>query len=227
MGESAGALQRQLVALLAEMGPENIWRDVLGRDGEILARGHEDPRLTSPRDLAGVDFGNKSVLDLGCNLGSYCFLAARRGAARVTGMDSDPRAIRGCELLSRLYGLDNTRFRCADFIKEPPRQPHDIILLINFIGRRSLVKGILPVLDICRNAAREHIVVSVRLRYHIRRGLGVEPARMAELYGSRYVDGEFFNAAALVHDHLAMPHSRLSPDYDDKTIKRTFLYRVP
>jgi len=37
--------------------------------------------------LDAVDFAGKIVLDLGCNLGAFCRYSARRGAARVVGVD--------------------------------------------------------------------------------------------------------------------------------------------
>src|SRR5438552_2149855 len=43
-------------------------------------------RFYVPEDLTG-----RSVLDIGCNGGFYCFELARRGAARVLGIDSDER----------------------------------------------------------------------------------------------------------------------------------------
>lgn len=38
-------------------------------------------------------FAGKSVLDIGCNEGFFCFKAAAGGAARVVGLDRDPRFI--------------------------------------------------------------------------------------------------------------------------------------
>jgi SAM-dependent methyltransferase len=37
--------------------------------------------------LHKLDFNGKDVLDLGCNLGEFCFYASRRGARRVVGVD--------------------------------------------------------------------------------------------------------------------------------------------
>ena len=216
--------RQDCIRLLQEMGPENIWRPVYDEHGHLLADGHEDMHSTAPDDLTDVDYQGRTVLDLGCNLGTYSFLAKRRGAVTVVGMDIDPLAIRGCNLLTKLYGLESMQFICADFTNFDGNKTYDIVQLINFIGRRSLVKGIQPMLNVCRRSAREFLVLSIRCQYPIRNGLGVEPAYMEKKYGKKYVLGEIFDAATLVLDYFNMEYSQLSPDYEDKTLKRTFLF---
>ncbi len=218
--------RQKLIQLLDEMGPENIWRPVYDEQGQMIADGHEDSRSTAPDDLATVAYQRRTVLDLGCNLGTYAFLAKRGDAQSVAGMDSDPLAIRGCKLLCQLYGLDNMEFVCDDFTGHAGETRYDIVQLINFIGRRSLVKGIQPMLDVCRRLARESLLLSIRCKYPIRRGLSVEPAHMESVYGKKYVDGDIFDAASFVQDYLGMPYRQLSPDYEDRTLKRTFLFQA-
>lgn len=218
--------RQKILQLLDDMGPENIWRPVYDEHGDLLADGHEDMRSTAAEDLADVEYRDRTVLDIGCNLGMYSFLARRRGAASVVGMDSDPLAVDGCELLAKLYGLDNMQFHCADFIHLNGETRYDIVQLINFIGRKSLVKGIQPMLDACRRSARKSIVLSIRCRYPVQSGLRVPPDYMAEKYGAEYVSGDIFNAAQFVQDYLNVECRRISPDYKDKTLKRTFLFNL-
>lgn len=52
-----------------------------------------------PADLAG-----KTVLDVGCNAGFYAFEMKRRGAARVVGIDTDPRYLAQARLASEVLG---------------------------------------------------------------------------------------------------------------------------
>jgi SAM-dependent methyltransferase len=53
---------------------------------------HEDPRFWER--LGGApDLSGKRVLDLGCGLGSLGIHMARRGAAKVLGIDLDPEAV--------------------------------------------------------------------------------------------------------------------------------------
>ncbi|WP_425229925.1 TIGR04290 family methyltransferase [Sphingomonas sp.] len=54
-----------------------------------------------PADLSG-----KSVLDIGCNAGFYSVEMARRGAARVLGIDSDERYLAQARLASATLGFD-------------------------------------------------------------------------------------------------------------------------
>lgn len=52
-----------------------------------------------PDDLSG-----RTVLDIGCNAGFFSFEMARRGAARVLGIDSDPRYLEQARLAARVMG---------------------------------------------------------------------------------------------------------------------------
>jgi tRNA (mo5U34)-methyltransferase len=66
--------------------PEIVWRQV-------------GPAL--PPDLRG-----KTVLDIGCNAGFFSLELKRRGAARVVGIDSDPRYLAQARLASEISGLE-------------------------------------------------------------------------------------------------------------------------
>jgi tRNA (mo5U34)-methyltransferase len=52
-----------------------------------------------PADLTG-----KTVLDIGCNAGFYAFEMKRRGAARVVGVDPDPRYLAQARLAAEVLG---------------------------------------------------------------------------------------------------------------------------
>jgi tRNA (mo5U34)-methyltransferase len=56
-------------------------------------------RHAFPADLSG-----RTVLDIGCNAGFYSVEALSRGAARVVGIDSDPRYLAQAELATRAAG---------------------------------------------------------------------------------------------------------------------------
>lgn len=217
--------RQELQQLLKKIGPENIWRPVLDEHGQLLANGHEDMRDTSPANLAELDFKGKSVLDMGCNLGFYSFLAKQLGAGTVVGLDIDLVAIQCCNLLQKMYGLDGIHFFCTDFTSFVSDHLFDLVLLINFIGKKSLVKGIQPILDACRDYAAGDILISARSRYHIQRSLRVEPDYMKEKYGDKYVQDEWFNTALFLQDYLGAELTQMSPDYKDTTLKRTFLLR--
>jgi tRNA (mo5U34)-methyltransferase len=54
-----------------------------------------------PADLSGW-----TVLDIGCNAGFYSQEMKRRGAARVVGIDSDPRYLAQARFAAEIAGLD-------------------------------------------------------------------------------------------------------------------------
>lgn len=58
--------------------------------------------------LDSVDFTGKTVLDIGCNNGAFCREAARRGAARVVGVDH--KYVKGNRELANWLGYWNIDF---------------------------------------------------------------------------------------------------------------------
>lgn len=66
--------------------PTTVWRQIA-------------PAL--PQDLMG-----KTVLDIGCNAGFFSLELKRRGAARVVGIDADPRYLAQARLASEVAGLE-------------------------------------------------------------------------------------------------------------------------
>ena len=59
-----------------------------------------------PADLTG-----RTVLDIGCNAGFYSFEMTRRGAARVVGIDSDPRYLDQARFAAETLGTTGVEFR--------------------------------------------------------------------------------------------------------------------
>ena len=72
------------------------------------------------------NFSNKTVLDIGCNSGQYCFYAKQAGAKSVTGLDVDKNRIYQAKMLSlnedikvdfHLAGIDQaTSFGMFDIV---------------------------------------------------------------------------------------------------------------
>jgi tRNA (mo5U34)-methyltransferase len=58
------------------------------------------------QDAIPADLTGWSVLDIGCNAGFYSLEMARRGAARVVGVDSDPRYLAQARLAAEVNGVD-------------------------------------------------------------------------------------------------------------------------
>ena len=71
------------------------------------------PRFKYARFAAAlpVDLTGKTVLDIGCNAGFYSVEMAKRGAARVLGIDSDERYLAQARLATRTLGFADVEFR--------------------------------------------------------------------------------------------------------------------
>ena len=186
------SLRAELAAILAAVGPENIWRPVLDERGRRLAEGIGLPDDGLPADLAGLDFAGKSVADLGANFGYYTFLAARLGAHLAVGVEQHPEVVRGARLLARLLRVDNARFVRSDFLAEPPAEACDTAMMIDIIGKRIIAKGKLAaVLDAARAWGRRELVFTFRPIYALK-DLGLTAARLKQLYPTaRITDGRF------------------------------------
>jgi SAM-dependent methyltransferase len=56
-----------------------------------------------------VDFNEKNVLDIGCNIGYFCFKYAQKGA-NCWGIDENERAIAIANSLKQIHGVENATF---------------------------------------------------------------------------------------------------------------------
>jgi tRNA (mo5U34)-methyltransferase len=101
---------------IRELGP---WFHNLELDGIQTAPEHflgDYPRQKFQRFAASLpaDLTGKGVLDIGCNAGFYSFEMKRRGAARVVGLDTDPRYLAQAALAAEVYGYDDIEWRQMD-----------------------------------------------------------------------------------------------------------------
>jgi SAM-dependent methyltransferase len=82
------------------------WYQTIDLGDGLATPGRYDSRqrladLALPADLAG-----RSVLDVGCNSGMYCFECKRRNAGRVVGIDLNRRRLAQARALNEYLGLD-------------------------------------------------------------------------------------------------------------------------
>jgi len=107
---------------------ENRLRFVINR---LLRKGlYERYRLTFEHcgDLAGL-----SVLDIGCGTGRYSIECAKRGAARVVGIDFAPSMVEFSRDVARRMNVeDKCRFVCDDFLAHRFDESFDVVLALGF-----------------------------------------------------------------------------------------------
>jgi 2-polyprenyl-3-methyl-5-hydroxy-6-metoxy-1,4-benzoquinol methylase len=88
--------------------------------------------IAFPEDLRG-----RSVLDVGCALGYFCFEAERRGAARVVGVELKPERYEHANLLKGVLG-SGVEFRLGDFQDgEGVDGGFDVVLALNLLHHLS------------------------------------------------------------------------------------------
>ena len=83
--------------------------------------------LVLPASLAG-----KTVLDVGCALGYFCFEAEARGAQRVVGVELKPQRFEQASLLKQIKG-SQVEFLRQDVLQDPIVESFDYVLLLNVI----------------------------------------------------------------------------------------------
>jgi tRNA (mo5U34)-methyltransferase len=153
-----------LARRIHELGP---WFHNLILDGIPTAPEHalgDFPRTKLERfaKLLPADLKGKSVLDIGCNAGFYSFEMARRGAARVVGIDSDRRYLAQARLASEVYGI-SLELRELDVYRVTElREQFDVVL---FMGVLYHLRHPLLALDrIHDHVARDLLVFQSLLR---------------------------------------------------------------
>jgi SAM-dependent methyltransferase len=194
---------QELLKILDQVGPQNIWRPVYGPGNQCLAEGVGDIRDGLPDNMKRFDFRNRTVVDLGCNFGFYTFLVGRAGAAHVTGIDIDGRVIEGCRILKRLFQADNVSFIAADVANPPHLGPFDIGMMIDFIGKAKVLDGSLRhYLDALENLSRTEMIISLRPAYKIANHLNNDFHGLRAKYPETYVGEKVFRTLDYVRDRF-------------------------
>lgn len=122
-----------------------------------FSTGGRHDRSSTARKIFPDDLSGKSVLDVGCRLGYFCFEALKRGAERVLGVDVNPDSVRKARLLADCLGFD-ARFEQLDVDREPIRESFDYVLGLNLLHHLADPIGSLEQLA---KVARERLVLEV------------------------------------------------------------------
>lgn len=111
-----------------------------------------------PADLTG-----KTVLDIGCNAGFYALEMKRRGAARVVGIDSDPRFLAQARFAAEVVGLDLELRQLSVYDVASLGERFDVVL---FLGVIYHLRHPLLALDLLR----DHVVGDLLVFQGMQRG---------------------------------------------------------
>jgi SAM-dependent methyltransferase len=129
-------------------------------------------RTATAKQIFPEDMTGKSVLDIGCSHGFFCFEAARRGATRVLGLDVEPEVVRKNRLLADCLGL-NVEFGVIDIERQRLTEKFDYVLCLNVLHHLS---NPLTVLDNLVDIAQERLVLEMAsFGGHDARRLGLFP----------------------------------------------------
>jgi SAM-dependent methyltransferase len=152
-----------------------------------LSTGGTD-RSPTARAIFPEDMSGKTVLDLGCKFGFFCFEALKRGAKRAVGVDVDPFSLERARRVADCLGLPAT-FEQFDIEKEPIRERFDYVLCLNLLHH---MRNPLTVLERLAAVTDERLILeSATMGRHDRRRLRLTPfetlllRRRPILYASR------------------------------------------
>jgi len=95
--------------------------------------------------LNQIKFQNKTVIDIGCNSGQYCFFAKKNAASRVVGIDLDEKRIQQAKILSANECLDVDFFNDS-FEKASELGRFDIVFCFAVLTEVENIIGALKVL---------------------------------------------------------------------------------
>ncbi len=125
-------------------------------------------------DALPADMGGLSVLDIGCNAGFFSQALKRRGAARVVGIESDPRYLAQARFAAEVEGLAIEYRQMSVYDVAALRERFDIVL---FLGVFYHLRHPLLALDL----VHEHVARDVMVFQTLQRG-GDEVMAVAEDY---------------------------------------------
>jgi len=117
------------------------YQSIFHKETEIL-RGRRPDVLQRIKSVRPEDLHGKTVLELGCNIGSNCFLATQFGAAHATGVDYSPRLISVAARLNSFMAAP-AFFRVYDLNLELiDEQPADTVFCFSVVNHLKNTEGV-------------------------------------------------------------------------------------
>ncbi|HLU65939.1 MAG TPA: TIGR04290 family methyltransferase [Kofleriaceae bacterium] len=150
--------RREIERRVTELGP---WFHNLDLAGVKTAPDHflgDYPSLKW-QQFAGAlpdDLTGRTVLDIGCNAGFYAIEMKRRGAARVVGMDSDPRYLAQARFAADVLGVDLELHRMSVYDVAALGERFDLVL---FMGVLYHLRYPMLALDVVADSALGGLLV--------------------------------------------------------------------
>jgi SAM-dependent methyltransferase len=105
-----------------------------------------------PSDMSG-----KSLFDLGCRNGYFCFEAESRGAGPIVGGELDPNSFATCEVLAEVLG-SKAQFLQFDVERDPMPGRFDFVLCLNVLHH---LRNPLTTLEKLIDATNETLVLEI------------------------------------------------------------------
>ena len=114
-------------------------------------------RSSTAKKIFPDDMTGKTVLDIGCKQGFFCFEALKRGATKVLGIDVDPESIKKARLLADCLGVEAS-FELLDIETDPIHEKFDYVLCLNVLHH---LNNPIAVLDKLAAITRERVILEV------------------------------------------------------------------
>ncbi len=129
--------------------PSKVTYEIIIEPKMSFGTGHHETTHMMLQHILEHDFGNKTVLDMGCGTAVLAILAEMRGAALVDAIDIDPWCVENSEENIERNNAKNIRVQLGDAAKIPKQTYHAVIANINrnillndmHVYRESLLPG--------------------------------------------------------------------------------------
>ena len=194
----------ELTSILEQVGPQNIWRPVHTPDNRQLADGFGMIADGLPKNLQQIDFKDKRIADLGCNFGYYTFMVKSAGATHVTGIDLDPRIIRGCEILKNMFQMEGVSFLAMDLATTDNIGPFEMCMMLDFLGKTMITTGVFKdYLNILERLSEKEMLLSIKPVSHIKKHLNSDFQGLEEKYSGDYIRNNSFFTIDYILDRFS------------------------